>query len=164
MDIEAFRSAANRVRAEQVLQEKAASARAAAAVDLATAARAALADDPELLKIAARLCAADPLGFYVKLGGKFNAATPLLAVDPAPVAKVAQFESRATVKLAEPPPPPGMSVKEWDKVLSKGPSKPVKTAQLQLPPGLQKMAGSAPPSGISAATWAAVQGRGRPGT
>lgn len=165
MDIESFRSAANRVRAEQILQEKVASTRSSVtAVDAIAAARADLAEDPELLKVAARFCSSDPLGFYVKLGGKFGAPARSSLPDAAPVVKAASLERRATVKLAEPPPPPGMSVKAWDKVLSKGPPPRAKTAQLQLPAGLQPTASATPPAGISAATWNAVLNRGQTST
>jgi hypothetical protein len=169
MDLEAFRSAANRVRAEQILQEKAASARASvSAVAFVGLARAGMAEDQELLKVAAQFCPGDPLGFYAKLGGKFASTSfahvPETTVEE-PEVKSAQLERRSTVKVAEPPPPSGMSVKEWDRVLSKGPPAKDKTkvAQLQLSPGLQRVAGHAPPSGISAATWNAILNKGQSG-
>jgi len=91
MDRAPFIAAVGRVRAEQLLQEKAASAPAVSAVQLANLARAGAAEDPELLKLAATYSPEAPLEYYVKLGGKF--------------------------KVAEPPPPKGVSTKKWDEIL-----------------------------------------------
>lgn len=91
MDRAPFIAAVSRVRAEQFFQEKAASAPAVSAVQLANMARAGDAADPELLKLAATYCPEAPLEYYVKLGGQF--------------------------KVAEPPPPKGVSLKKWDEIL-----------------------------------------------
>jgi hypothetical protein len=91
MDREPFNAAVSRIRAEQFFQEKAASAPAVSAVKIANLARAGEVEDPELLKLASVYCPKAPLAFYEKLGGKF--------------------------KVAEPPPPKGVSAKKWDEIL-----------------------------------------------
>lgn len=91
MDRAPFIAAVGRVRAEQFFQEKAASAPAISAVQLANLAHASEASDLELLKLAHTYCSEAPLEYYVKLGGQF--------------------------KLAEPPPPKGVSSKKWDEIL-----------------------------------------------
>lgn len=91
MDRAPFIAAVGRVRAEQLLQEKAASAPAVSAVQRANLARAGEATDPELLKLAATFSPEAPLAYYEKLGGQF--------------------------KVAEPPPPKGVSSKKWDEIL-----------------------------------------------
>ncbi len=91
MDLDKFHSAVRQVRAEQFFLEKAASAPAVSAVQLANLARAGEAQDQALLKLASAYCPTSPLGFYVKLGGK--------------------------LKQAEPPPPKGVSSKKWDEIL-----------------------------------------------
>lgn len=95
MDLDRFNVAVHGVKAGQFLQEKAASA-GVSAVDAALQARLAQVEDSDLLKIATQLCPEDALGFYVKLGGK--------------------------LKVAEPPPPKGVSLKAWDRILEQ-PSK-----------------------------------------
>jgi hypothetical protein len=98
MDLEIFRAEVRRVRAEQFFTEKTASAPGVSAVAVAGLARASEAEDPELLKVAAKYCPEAPLEFYEKrLFGKF--------------------------KTAEPGPPKGVSVKDWDKILQRGPAK-----------------------------------------
>ena len=92
MDREPFNKAVRQVRAEQFFQQKAASAQAVPAVTLANLARASEAADPELLKLAATYDPTAPLEMYEKLGGKF--------------------------KVAEPPPPKGVSAAKWDEILS----------------------------------------------
>lgn len=97
-----FHEAALRVRAEQFLQEKRASARGIGAVAFASLVHAADSiEDRELFKLASFYSPDRPMEAYVKLGGK--------------------------VKVAEPPPPNGVSVKAWDKILNEGPKKPVST-------------------------------------
>lgn len=96
MNRDLFREAANRVRAEQFLREKAASARGVDAVTLANLARTGQRMGTEWAKVAA------------EKGGFFgHTALPATLMD----------------KMAEPPPPKGVSAKAWDKILSKGPSK-----------------------------------------
>jgi hypothetical protein len=97
MDLDKFNVAVHRVQAGQFLREKTASVVGVSAIDAALQARAGQAEDPDLLKIATQLCPEDALGFYMKLGGQ--------------------------LKVAEPPPPPGVSLKEWDKKLQEGPEK-----------------------------------------
>ena len=92
MDRTPFIAAGGRIRAEQFFQEKAASAPAVSAVQLANLARAGAAEDMELLKLAHTFCPDAPLEYYVKLGGKF--------------------------KVAEPPPPKGVSAAKWDEILA----------------------------------------------
>jgi len=95
-----FHEAAQRIRAEQFLQEKRASARGVDAVTLASLVHAVdNVEDRELFKLAAFYSPQAPMETYVKLGGH--------------------------MKLAEPPPPKGTSVKAWDKILDKGPAKKV---------------------------------------
>lgn len=89
MDLDKFHAAVRRVRAEQFF--KTASAPAVSVVQLAGLARASSVLEPELLKLAAAYCPEAPLAFYEKLGGKF--------------------------KVAEPPPPKGVSLKKWDEIL-----------------------------------------------
>lgn len=97
-----FHEAVLRVRAEQFLQEKRASARGVEAVTYANFVRAAESiEDPALFKLAAFYSPDSIMDTYLRLGGK--------------------------VKVAEPPPPKGISVKAWDKILSKGPERPVST-------------------------------------
>lgn len=101
MDIERFRAVASEIQAERFFQEKAASARVNP-VALISVSRAADAEDPELLKIAAQFCPEAPLEFYEKrLFGKF--------------------------KTAEPGPPPGVSLEAWDKILQGGDAKKTKS-------------------------------------
>lgn len=92
MDRAPFIAAVGRIRAEQLLQEKAASAPVVSAVQLANLARAAAVDDHELLKLANTYCPEAPLEYYVKLGGKF--------------------------KVAEPSPHKGVSAAKWDEILA----------------------------------------------
>jgi hypothetical protein len=89
-----FHQAAERLRAEQFLQEKVALARPSVA-DVVHGAFLGQIEDRQLLDLAAGFCPTDPVSMYVKLGGQ--------------------------VKVAEPPPPKGVSGKEWDKQLQKGP-------------------------------------------
>jgi len=105
MDLDAFQKAVARVRAEQFLREKAASAQPAA-LGVVRDALLEQVEDRSLLKMASTYCPLDPFGMYVKLGGQF--------------------------KTAEPPPPAGVSSKEWDKVLSKGPTKSMETGSSSL--------------------------------
>lgn len=91
MDRAPFIAAVSRLRAEQFFQEKAASAPAVSTVQLISLARAGAAEDPTLLKLAATYCPEAPLAFYEKLGGQF--------------------------KVAEPPPPKGVSAQKWDDIL-----------------------------------------------
>lgn len=76
MDRAPFIAAVGRVRAEQFFQEKAASASAVSAVQLANIARAGDAADLELLKLAHTYCPEAPLEYYEKLGGKFDFKDP----------------------------------------------------------------------------------------
>ncbi len=93
-----FHAAVLRVRAEQFLQEKRASARGVGAITLASLCHAVdCIEDRELFKLASQYSPNDAMGAYIKLGGK--------------------------VKVAEPPPPKGISVKAWDRILSEGPKK-----------------------------------------
>jgi hypothetical protein len=92
MDLDRFNVAVHRVQAGQFLREKTALAVGVSAIDAALQARAGQAEDPDLFKIATQLCPEDTLGFYVKLGGK--------------------------LKVAEPPPPKGVSMKDWDRILN----------------------------------------------
>jgi hypothetical protein len=95
-----FHDAVVQVRAEQFLQEKRASARGVDVVTLTNLVSTADSiEDRELFKLAAFFSPDNPMEAYATLGGK--------------------------VKVAEPPPPKGMSVKAWDKVLDKGPAKTV---------------------------------------
>lgn len=72
MDIERFRAVASEIQAERFFGEKAASARVNP-VALISVSRAADAEDPELLKVAAQFCPEAPLEFYEKrLFGKFK--------------------------------------------------------------------------------------------
>lgn len=96
MDLDLFHRAVTGVRAEQFLREKAASAPAVDVFALVEQARLGDVLDGDLFKVAECMCPEDALGFYVKLGGK--------------------------MKVAEPPPPKGVSSKAWDKILSKGPA------------------------------------------
>ena len=95
MSLDAFQRAVAQVRAEQFLREKAASAQPAA-IGVIQDALLGQVEDLDLLKTAYAYLPTDPVGLYVKLGGKF--------------------------KVAEPPPPPGVSAKEWDKRLQAGPT------------------------------------------
>lgn len=98
MDLEIFRAEVRRVRAEQFFTEKTASATAVPALAVVGLARAMDVEDLELLKLAAKYCPEAPLEFYEKrLFGKF--------------------------KTAEPGPPKGVSLKDWDKILQRGPAK-----------------------------------------
>ena len=90
MDRDLFRAAANRIRAEQFLEGKTASARGVDAVTVANLAHTAHRMETEWAKVAA---------------GAVGSGVILMR------------------KTAEPPPPKGMSSKEWDKILSKGPPK-----------------------------------------
>ena len=96
MDMDRFTAAVGRIRAEQILREKTASAPAVSAVQLISLGRASAAEDPELLKLAHTYCPEAPQAFYEKLGGKF--------------------------KVAEPPPPKGVSSKKWDEILGGKPA------------------------------------------
>lgn len=97
MSLEEFFAAAERIKAEQYFEEKAASARGVSAVESLLSHRMQNSvEDPDLLKVAMEYCPESPLEYYEKvLGG--------------------------TVKVAEPPPPKGISAKTWDKILQKGP-------------------------------------------
>lgn len=99
---ERFHEAVQHVLAERFLQEKRASARSVDSVTLANFMRTAESvEDPELFKLAAFYSPGNTMEAYASMGGK--------------------------VKVAEPPPPKGVSVKAWDKILSEGPKKPVST-------------------------------------
>lgn len=91
MDREPFNKAVRQVRAEQFFQEKAASAPSVHPIALANLARAGEATDQVLFKLASTYCPTAPLAMYEKLGGQF--------------------------KVAEPPPPKGVSPKKWDEIL-----------------------------------------------
>lgn len=91
MDLDRFNVAVHGVQAGQFLREKAASAHVSA-MEIALKARVEQVEDPDLFKIATQLSPEDALGFYVKLGGK--------------------------LKVAEPPPPKGVSTKDWDRILN----------------------------------------------
>lgn len=86
--MDAFEREVRAIRAEQYLQEK----RAAVEPPRPLSGEE-LAADPELYKVAEAVCPESPFLFYRrKLGG--------------------------AVKTAEPPPPKGVSVSEWDEMLS----------------------------------------------
>lgn len=141
MNRDLFKAAANRVRAEQFLQEKAASARGVDAVTLANFARTGQRMETEWAKVAAEKggffghtlpviglsalpAVAGSLGALAALGQLSKPARVVAAVGGAVAAAGAVGSGVALMrKTAEPPPPKGMSLKEWDKILSKGPSK-----------------------------------------
>ena len=74
-DPDKFREVADRIKAEQYLQEKFGEARVDPVAQVLLA-RASEVEDPELLKIAAHYCPEAPLEFYEeRLGGGFKTAT-----------------------------------------------------------------------------------------
>lgn len=141
MDRDLFRAAANRVRAEQFLEGKTASARGVDAVTLANLARTGQRMETDWVKVAvekgsfwghtapiiglsALPALAGSLGALAAMGQLSKPARIVAAVGGA-VAAAGAVGSGAILmrKTAEPPPPKGVSVKDWDKILSKGPPK-----------------------------------------
>ena len=140
MDLDPFRSAANRVRAEQFLQEKQASARLDA-VSVAHLARTSQLMQADGVKLAAErgtfwhdTAAPIALGVLPAVAGSLAALATMGQLGrPARIAAAAGGAVAAAgavgagyalmKKTAEPPPPKGMSSKAWDKILSKGPPK-----------------------------------------
>jgi hypothetical protein len=135
MDLDRFNVAVHRVQAGQFLREKTALAVGVSAIDAALQARAGQAEDPDLFKIATQLCPEDALGFYVKLGGNLakkpdwaGNTAEMLAKDEKEFPKRPKGESTNeyvdrtdrewATKKAEPAPPKGVSMKDWDRILN----------------------------------------------